>query len=316
MSKLETSIYIVGTSRTWQVRARTLKLVVASTIFLLIGLTAALLYQSLWQLQSVTEWEERYNAESERNEKLRAAVEDLRERVVDRSTLEMRQAIYSNGPDVDELLQKNQRQQETIEAQQVRLEQLQTETRDQLSRIQELDYQLSNEASRFTSLQESHRQLEVQRAVLQDNLTALTTESLELKSRIQELEKLVAAFPVAADGTILPPRVPPLPGPAPIAIEALQLGNRSGRLDVRFRLSNRSERRQSGYLQMFLVSPQDASALIDFGDREADPYSIRNFKNVRKEYRSWDSQALLRVVAWSDKKQRIYDQTFPLNKVN
>ena len=117
MSTPDTSIYIVGTNRTWQIRAKTLKLILTSTVLLLIGLAAALLYQSIWHLQVVGGWEERYATENERNEKMRSVIEDLRERVVDRGTLEMRQAIYSNGPDPEELLQKNQRQQETIEAQ-------------------------------------------------------------------------------------------------------------------------------------------------------------------------------------------------------
>ena len=121
MSTPDTSIYIVGTNRTWQIRAKTLKLILTSTVLLLIGLAAALLYQSIWHLQVVGGWEERYASENERNEKMRGVIEDLRERVVDRGTLEMRQAIYSNGPDPEELLQKNQRQQETIEAQQLRI---------------------------------------------------------------------------------------------------------------------------------------------------------------------------------------------------
>ena len=145
MSTPDTSIYIVGTNRTWQIRAKTLKLILTSTVLLLIGLAAALLYQSIWHLQVVGGWEERYAAENERNEKMRSVIEDLRERVVDRGTLEMRQAIYSNGPDPEELLQKNQRQQETIEAQQLRIEQLQSETNDQQIKLLELDVQLTDE---------------------------------------------------------------------------------------------------------------------------------------------------------------------------
>ena len=79
MSTPDTSIYIVGTNRTWQIRAKTLKLILTSTVLLLIGLAAALLYQSIWHLQVVGGWEERYAAENERNEKMRSVIEDLPE---------------------------------------------------------------------------------------------------------------------------------------------------------------------------------------------------------------------------------------------
>ena len=78
MSTPDTSIYIVGTNRTWQIRAKTLKLILTSTVLLLIGLAAALLYQSIWHLQVVGGWEERYATENERNEKMRTPLRALR----------------------------------------------------------------------------------------------------------------------------------------------------------------------------------------------------------------------------------------------
>jgi hypothetical protein len=329
VSTPDTSIYIVGTNRTWQIRAKTLKLILTSTVLLLIGLAAALLYQSIWHLQVVGGWEERYASENERNEKMRGVIEDLRERVVDRGTLEMRQAIYSNGPDPEELLQKNQRQQETIEAQQLRIEQLQSETNDQQVKLVELDVQLTDELSRYASLQESHQQLEIQRAILQDNLTSLTEELVqqqargaELQKRGLSLQKQLAAIPKIVE-KIAPtlastptPRPPALAGPSPVAIEKIQLNNRNGKLSVRFQLSNRDHKRQAGFLQTFLVSDDDAVTPVKITDRLADPFTIRNFKNVHAEFKNWDKSSLLRVVAWNAKKHRVYDKTFPLNKVN
>ena len=329
MSTPDTSIYIVGTNRTWQIRAKTLKLILTSTVLLLIGLAAALLYQSIWHLQVVGGWEERYAAENERNEKMRSVIEDLRERVVDRGTLEMRQAIYSNGPDPEELLQKNQRQQETIEAQQLRIEQLQSETNDQQVKLLELDVQLTDEIARYASLQESHQQLEIQRAILQDNLTSLNeelvqqqTQGAELQKQILSLQKQLAAIPKIVEKPtqtlVSTPttRSPALAGPSPIAIEKIQLNNRNGQLNVRFQLSNRDRKRQTGFLQTFLVSTDDAVTPVKITDHFADPFAIRNFKNVRAEFKNWDKSSLLRVVAWNAKKQRVYDKTFPLNKVN
>lgn len=329
MSTPDTSIYIVGTNRTWQIRAKTLKLILTSTILLLIGLAAALLYQSIWHLQVVGGWEERYAAENERNEKMRGVIEDLRERVVDRGTLEMRQAIYSNGPDPEELLQKNQRQQETIEAQQLRIEQLQSETNDQQVKLIELDVQLTDEIARYASLQESHQQLEIQRAILQDNLTSLNeelvqqqTQGAELQKQILSLQKQLAAIPKIVEkptptlASTPTPRSPALAGPSPVAIEKIQLNNLNGQLNVRFQLSNRDRKRQTGFLQTFLVSTDDAVTPVKITDHFADPFAIRNFKNVRAEFKNWDKSSLLRVVAWNAKKQRVYDKTFPLNKVN
>ena len=329
MSTPDTSIYIVGTNRTWQIRAKTLKLILTSTILLLIGLAAALLYQSIWHLQVVGGWEERYAAENERNEKMRGVIEDLRERVVDRGTLEMRQAIYSNGPDPEELLQKNQRQQETIEAQQLRIEQLQSETNDQQAKLIELDVQLTDEIARYASLQESHQQLEIQRAILQDNLTSLNeelvqqqTKGAELQKQILSLQKQLAAIPKIVEkptptlASTPTPRSPALAGPSPVAIEKIQLNNLNGQLNVRFQLSNRDRKRQTGFLQTFLVSADDAVTPVKITDHFADPFAIRNFKNVRAEFKNWNKSSLLRVVAWNAKKQRVYDKTFPLNKVN
>ena len=329
MSTPDTSIYIVGTNRTWQIRAKTLKLILTSTVLLLIGLAAALLYQSIWHLQVVGGWEERYATENERNEKMRSVIEDLRERVVDRGTLEMRQAIYSNGPDPEELLQKNQRQQETIEAQQLRIEQLQSETNDQQVKLIELDVQLTDEIARYSSLQESHQQLEIQRAILQDNLTSLNEELVQqqtqgavLQKQILSLQKQLAAIPKIVEKPtqtlVSTPttRSPALAGPSPIAIEKIQLNNRNGQLNVRFQLSNRDRKRQTGFLQTFLVSTDDAVTPVKITDHFADPFAIRNFKNVRAEFKNWDKSSLLRVVAWNAKKQRVYDKTFPLNKVN
>ena len=329
MSTPDTSIYIVGTNRTWQIRAKTLKLILTSTILLLIGLAAALLYQSIWHLQVVGGWEERYAAENERNEKMRGVIEDLRERVVDRGTLEMRQAIYSNGPDPEELLQKNQRQQETIEAQQLRIEQLQSETNDQQVKLIELDVQLTDEIARYASLQESHQQLEIQRAILQDNLTSLNeelvqqqTQGAELQKQILSLQKQLAAIPKIVEkptptlASTPTPRSPALAGPSPVAIEKIQLNNLNGQLNVRFQLSNRDRKRQTGFLQTFLVSTDDAVTPVKITDHFADPFAIRNFKNVRAEFKNWNKSSLLRVVAWNAKKQRVYDKTFPLNKVN
>ena len=329
MSTPDTSIYIVGTNRTWQIRAKTLKLILTSTVLLLIGLAAALLYQSIWHLQVVGGWEERYAAENERNEKMRGVIEDLRERVVDRGTLEMRQAIYSNGPDPEELLQKNQRQQETIEAQQLRIEQLQSETNDQQAKLIELDVQLTDEIARYASLQESHQQLEIQRAILQDNLTSLNeelvqqqTQGAELQKQLLSLQKQLSAIPKIVEKPT-PPLAstqtspsPALAGPSPVAIEKIQLNNRNGQLNVRFQLSNRDRKRQTGFLQTFLVSADDAVTPVKITDHFADPFAIRNFKNVRAEFKNWDKSSLLRVVAWNAKKQRVYDKTFPLNKVN
>ncbi len=329
MSTPDTSIYIVGTNRTWQIRAKTLKLILTSTVLLLIGLAAALLYQSIWHLQVVGGWEERYAAENERNEKMRSVIEDLRERVVDRGTLEMRQAIYSNGPDPEELLQKNQRQQETIEAQQLRIEQLQSETNDQQVKLLELDVQLTDEIARYASLQESHQQLEIQRAILQDNLTSLNeelvqqqTQGAELQKQILSLQKQLAAIPKVVEkptqtlASTATSRSPALAGPSPVAIEKIQLNNRNGQLNVRFQLSNRDRKRQTGFLQTFLVYADDAVTPVKITDHFADPFAIRNFKNVRVEFKNWDKNSLLRVVAWNAKKQRVYDKTFPLNKVN
>ena len=329
MSTPDTSIYIVGTNRTWQIRAKTLKLILTSTVLLLIGLAAALLYQSIWHLQVVGGWEERYATENERNEKMRSVIEDLRERVVDRGTLEMRQAIYSNGPDPEELLQKNQRQQETIEAQQLRIEQLQSETNDQQVQLIELDVQLTDEIARYSSLQESHQQLEIQRAILQDNLTTLNEELVQqqtqgavLQKQILSLQKQLAAIPKIVEKPtqtlVSTPttRSPALAGPSPIAIEKIQLNNRNGQLNVSFQLSNRDRKRQTGFLQTFLVSADDAVTPVKITDHFADPFAIRNFKNVRAEFKNWDKSSLLRVVAWNAKKQRVYDKTFPLNKVN
>ena len=328
MSAPDTSIYIVGTNRTWQIRAKTLKLILTSTVLLLIGLAAALLYQSIWHLQVVGGWEERYAAENERNEKMRGVIEDLRERVVDRGTLEMRQAIYSNGPDPEELLQKNQRQQETIEAQQFRIEQLQSETNDQQVKLVELDVQLTDELSRYVSLQESHHQLEIQRAILQDNLTSLTEELVqqqaqgtELQKQILSLQKQLAAIPKIVEKTTTlastpATRPPALAGPSPVAVEKIQLNNRNGKLSVRFQLSNRDRKRQTGFLQTFLVSADDAVTPVKITDHFANPFAIRNFKNVQAEFKNWDKSSLLRVVAWNAKKQRVYDKTLPLNKVN
>ena len=329
MSTPDTSIYIVGTNRTWQIRAKTLKLILTSTVLLLIGLAAALLYQSIWHLQVVGGWEERYAAENERNEKMRSVIEDLRERVVDRGTLEMRQAIYSNGPDPEELLQKNQRQQETIEAQQLRIEQLQSETNDQQAKQIELDVQLTDEIARYASLQESHQQLEIQRAILQDNLTSLNeelvqqqTQGAELQKQVLSLQKQLAAIPKIVEKSTKTlvstptPRSPALAGPSPVAIEKIQLNNRNGQLNVSFQLSNRDRKRQTGFLQTFLVSADDAVTPVKITDYFADPFAIRNFKNVRAEFKNWDKSSLLRVVAWNAKKQRVYDKTFPLNKVN
>jgi hypothetical protein len=329
VSTPDTSIYIVGTNRTWQIRAKTLKLILTSTVLLLIGLAAALLYQSIWHLQVVGGWEERYAAENERNEKMRSVIEDLRERVVDRGTLEMRQAIYSNGPDPEELLQKNQRQQETIEAQQLRIEQLQSETNDQQVKLLELDVQLTDEIARYASLQESHQQLEIQRAILQDNLTSLNeelvqqqTQGAELQKQILSLQKQLAAIPKIVEkptqtlASTPTSRSPALAGPSPVAIEKIQLNNRNGQLNVRFQLSNRDRKRQTGFLQTFLVSADDAVIPVKITDHFADPFAIRNFKNVRAEFKNWDKNSLLRVVAWNAKKQRVYDKTFPLNKVN
>ena len=331
MSAPDTSIYIVGTNRTWQIRAKTLKLILTSTVLLLIGLAAALLYQSIWHLQVVGGWEERYAAENERNEKMRGVIEDLRERVVDRGTLEMRQAIYSNGPDPEELLQKNQRQQETIEAQQLRIEQLQSETNDQQVKLVELDVQLTDELSRYASLQESHQQLEIQRAILQDNLTSLTEKLVQQQARSAELQKQALSLqeqlaaipkivekiaPTLASTPTTTPRPPALAGPSPVAIEKIQLNNRNGKLSVRFQLSNRDRKRQTGFLQTFLVSADDAVTPVKITDHFADPFAIRNFKNVQAEFKNWDKSSLLRVVAWNAKKQRVYDKTLPLNKVN
>ncbi|MDG2197145.1 MAG: hypothetical protein P8O70_09700 [SAR324 cluster bacterium] len=329
MSTPDTSIYIVGTNRTWQIRAKTLKLILTSTVLLLIGLAAALLYQSIWHLQVVGGWEERYATENERNEKMRSVIEDLRERVVDRGTLEMRQAIYSNGPDPEELLQKNQRQQETIEAQQLRIEQLQSETNDQQVQLIELDVQLTDEIARYASLQESHQQLEIQRTILQDNLTSLNEELVQqqtqgavLQKQILSLQKQLAAIPKIVEKPtqtlVSTPttRSPALAGPSPIAIEKIQLNNRNGQLNIRFQLSNRDRKRQTGFLQTFLVSADDAVTPVKITDHFADPFAIRNFKNVRAEFKNWDKSSLLRVVAWNAKKQRVYDKTFPLNKVN
>lgn len=329
MSTPDTSIYIVGTNRTWQIRAKTLKLILTSTVLLLIGLAAALLYQSIWHLQVVGGWEERYATENERNEKMRSVIEDLRERVVDRGTLEMRQAIYSNGPDPEELLQKNQRQQETIEAQQLRIEQLQSETNDQQVQLIELDVQLTDEIARYASLQESHQQLEIQRTILQDNLTSLNEELVQqqtqgavLQKQILSLQKQLAAIPKIVEKPtqtlVSTPttRSPALAGPSPIAIEKIQLNNRNGQLNVRFQLSNRDRKRQTGFLQTFLVSADDAVTPVKITDHFADPFAIRNFKNIRAEFKNWDKSSLLRVVAWNAKKQRVYDKTFPLNKVN
>ena len=260
---------------------------------------------------------------------MRSVIEDLRERVVDRGTLEMRQAIYSNGPDPEELLQKNQRQQETIEAQQLRIEQLQSETNDQQVKLIELDVQLTDEIARYSSLQESHQQLEIQRAILQDNLTSLNEELVQqqtqgavLQKQILSLQKQLAAIPKIVEKPtqtlVSTPttRSPALAGPSPIAIEKIQLNNRNGQLNVRFQLSNRDRKRQTGFLQTFLVSADDAVTPVKITDHFADPFAIRNFKNVRAEFKNWDKSSLLRVVAWNAKKQRVYDKTFPLNKVN
>ena len=329
MSTPDTSIYIVGTNRTWQIRAKTLKLILTSTALLLIGLAAALLYQSIWHLQVVGGCEERYAAVNERNEKMRSVIEDLRERVVDRGTLEMRQAIYSNGPDPEELLQKNQRQQETIEAQQLRIEQLQSETNDQQAKLIELDVQLTDEIARYASLQESHQQLEIQRAILQDNLTSLNeelvqqqTQGAELQKQVLSLQKQLAAIPKIVEkptptsASSPTPRSPALAGPSPVAIEKIQLNNRNRQLNVRFQLSNRDRKRQTGFLQTFLVSADDAVTPVKITDYFDDPFAIRNFKNVRAEFKNWDKSSLLRVVDWNAKEQRVYDKTFPLNKVN
>jgi hypothetical protein len=64
------------------------------------------------------------------------------------------------------------------------------------------------------------------------------------------------------------------------------------------------------------VYADDAVTPVKITDHFADPFAIRNFKNVRAEFKNWDKNSLLRVVAWNAKKQRVYDKTFPLNKVN
>jgi hypothetical protein len=327
VSTPDTSIYIVGTNRTWQIRAKTLKLILTSTVLLLIGLAAALLYQSIWHLKVVGGWEERYAAENERNEKMRIVIENLRERVVPRGKLEMRQAIYSNGPDPEELFQKNQRQQETIEAQQLRIEQLQSETNDQQAKLVELDVQFTDEISRYSSLQESHQQLGIQRAILQDNLTSSTEELLQQQAQSAELQKQIlslqgqlVAIPETVEKltptSILTLRSPELANSSPVTVEKIKLNNRNGQLDVRFQLSNRDRKRQTGFLQTFLVSANNAFTPMKITDRFADPFAIQNFKTVRTEFKNWNKSSLLRVVAWNAKKQRVYDKTFPLNKVN
>ena len=141
-----------------------------------------------------------------------------------------------------------------------------------------------------------------------------------MQKQVLSLQKQLAAIPKIVEKPtktlVSTPRSPALAGPSPVAIEKIQLNNRNGQLNVRFQLSNRDRKRQTGFLQTFLVSADDAVTPVKITDHFADPFAIRNFKNVRAEFKNWDKSSLLRVVAWNAKEQRVYDKTFPLNKVN
>jgi DNA repair exonuclease SbcCD ATPase subunit len=321
MSKLETSIYIVGTSRTWQFRARSLQLLIGSVIFLLLGLTGALLYQSIYHLQVVGELQEKYQNETHRTEKMRTVIEDLRQRVVDRSTIAMQEAMYA-GPSVEELLRKNQRQQETLEDQQQKLTQLQTDNRAKQEELLQLQYQQNNAEKRIESLAESHHRLEVQRAELQlaleakeERLAALQTELTQLQAQQAEAAAVLAVAKPSSAATPAPqPELPPQP--FPVDVEALQLVPRGNGLEVRFKLRNQSESRQRGHLGVYLLSANEASKEMPYQERATETYSIRNFKNVSERLPEWSPNGVVRVVAWDQDKQPVMDRTFSLASVN
>ena len=344
MSKLETFIYIVGAKRTWQLRERYIKFILAFICFLFLGLGMALAYQSIRHFQVVEEMEIRSQRERQKNKKLQSVLKDLRQRVVDRRTVEVNNSLY-NSTTLEELMRKNSEQTKQIATQKTELVTLKTENRQLIQELQQLRYQHSNAEKRLSILQQANQKLkdksaklalDLEESIQETNVLQRTKQKLEAQSAKSALNLTANTSSQATVANTSSQTIKELTNPStqvilstkesatvasivarlPIFIDDLQLRETREGLSVKFKLRNKSKIKQQGRLGIFVISAQERKMEIPFSIQDTDSFSIQNFKQISEKYQNWSKLSFLRIVAWNTAKIRILDQYYSLTNLN
>ncbi|MBF0350790.1 MAG: hypothetical protein HQM11_07140 [SAR324 cluster bacterium] len=283
MGQLETSIYIIGSKKNWQLNSNHLK-----SIFLLIGLIFVIMacfstYQYFAYNAKIQEVQQLNYDEKQKSEKLQESLSQL-ESHYDTELQKLKAMIAEKQP-----LNSESQSKENVFVAKI------TEVQEQLQKkegfIKELQTQKTLYLQQIESLKKQLMQYQQQ-------------EDSEGPS-LQTPQASVSAINIGTKDAF------------EVKIDQFQfeIDPEKTKMAIQLHLYNLTDDIQSGYIRVLLVNQTQLKMDIPFKETEATSYSIRRFKRFFKEYTYSPKYKAVRVTVWNRNHDLILDQYYPLESV-